>query len=439
MSVQRDLSSSSRRSFVKGLGLLALAGAARVTNAAQRRDVVVVTSYPDEVVSRFEAAFEKAYPQWRLRIVWRMPHDALPSLRQPGPEGVDVYWTPSPRNFAILKSEGLLRKLDVDRSGLPGRIGNSLIDDPDGYYAAIETAGYGFAFNPDYLKAHGLAVPSDWADLADPKYAGHIALPNPGTVGFAPVMADIPLQAYGWEKAWAMWSAVTANSMLVDRGGTFVSDELVSGRRGVGVSIDFFVAAAIAKGAPLQFMYPKNGGVNPAQVAIMAKAGNVAGARDFVTFLQSDAGQKIITHPDIRKLPIRPSVYASLDAGYHNPFAAAAAGGYGYDSERGLARLPVIAALFHTALAKRHDKLATLWPRARAASGPRAEKARRLLGKVPLTEAEAGAPELQRVFAMRRDDPQAEAAAVEQERKWAAECDIRLAFVDKLLEQAEQA
>src|SRR5512147_2234892 len=105
MSVQRDLSSSSRRSFVKGLGPLALAGAAKVTNAAQRRDVVVVTSYPDEVVSRFEAAFEKAYPQWRLRIVWRMPHDALPTLRQPGPEGVDVYWTPSPRNFAILKSE----------------------------------------------------------------------------------------------------------------------------------------------------------------------------------------------------------------------------------------------------------------------------------------------------------------------------------------------
>ena len=153
------------------------------------------------MVSRFEAAFEKAYPQWRLRIVWHMPHDALPTLRQPAPEGVDVYWTPSPRNFAILKKEGLLRKLDVDRSGLPGRIGNTLIDDPDGYYSAIETAGYGFAVNPGYLKAHGLATPGDWIDLADQKYAGHIALPNPGTVGFAPVMADIPLQAYGWERA----------------------------------------------------------------------------------------------------------------------------------------------------------------------------------------------------------------------------------------------
>jgi hypothetical protein len=168
----------------------------------------------------------------------------------------------------------------------------------------------------------------------------------------------------------------------------------------------------------------------------MAKAKNLDGARAFVTFLQSEAGQKIITHPDIRKLPVRPSVYASLDAGYHNPFAAAAAGGYGYDSDRGLARLALIAALFDTALAKRRDKLASLWSRARAGSGARAEKARSLLGKVPLTEVQASVPELQRIFAMRRDDPQAEAAAVEQERKWAAECDIRLAFVDKLLEQA---
>lgn len=436
MAQQHGLGTSSRRAFIKGLGLMALAGTSVPGLSAQRRDVVVVTSFPDEVVSRFEAAFEKAYPQWRLRIVWRMPHDALPTLRQPGAEGVDAYWTPSPRNFAILKQEGLLRKLDVDRTGLPGRIGNTAIDDPDGYYAAIETAGYGFAVNPEYLKVHGLAVPADWIDLADPKYGGHIALPNPGTVGFAPVMADIPLQAYGWEKGWAMWSAIAANSVLVDRGGTFVSDELASGRRGIGVSIDFFVAAAIVKGAPLSFSYPKNGGVNPAQAAIMAGAKNVAGACDFITFLQSEGGQRILAHPDIRKLPIRPSVYASLDAGYHNPFAVAAAGGYGYDSDRGLGRLAVIAALFDTVLAKRRDKLSALWGRARTGSGPRAGKARLLLGKVPLTEAQADDADLQRIFALRRDDPKAELAAVDVERKWAAESDIRLAFIDKLMEQA---
>jgi ABC-type Fe3+ transport system substrate-binding protein len=430
--------SISRRRFIEGAGGLGLATLAVGGQAASAKpqEVVVVTSYPDEVVSRFEAAFEKQYPQWRLRIVWRMPYDALPTLRQPAAEGVDVYWTPSPRNFAILKAEGLLRRLDVDRRGLPGRIGNTRIDDADGYYAATETAGYGFAYNPDYLARYGLTAPADWMDLADGAWAGHLALPNPGKVGFAPVMADIPLQAYGWQRGWAMWSAITANSMLIERGGTFVSDELSSARRGVGISIDFFVAAAIAKGAPLRFTYPRQGGVNPGQVAIMAGTRNLEGARAFVAFLLSEAGQRLVTHPDIRKLPVRPSVYASLDAGYHNPFAAASAGGYSYDADRGLGRLPVIAALFDTVLAQRQSILATLWPKARRLGGTLGEEARRLLGSVPLTEDGADWPETRRAFALRAEDAAAAEMAVEIERRWTAEADQRLALVARLLEAA---
>lgn len=428
--------SPSRRAFFRaagGIGMAALAGWSAA--AAKQTDVVVVTGYPDEVASRFEAAFEKAYPQYRLRIVWRMPFDALATLRKPGPEGVDAYWTPSPKNFAILKSEGLLRKLGIDRSGLPGRIGNTVIDDPDGYFAATETAGYGFAVNPAYLAAHGLPEPADWDDLADPRYAGHIALPNPGKVGFAPVLADIALQAYGWDKGWAVWSAAVANSALIERGGTFVSDDLASGRRGIGPSIDFFVAAAVAKGAPLRFIYPRHGGVHPAQAAIMAGATNPDGARAFVSFLLSEAGQRLLTHPDIRKLPVRPSVYAGLGAGYHDPFAAAAAGGYGYDGLRTQDRLPVVAALFDAALARHRDRLARLWPKARAVGGERGAEAKALLSRVPIREADADRPEWQRVFLARRDDARMEAAAAELERKWSDEADVRLARVEALLEK----
>jgi ABC-type Fe3+ transport system substrate-binding protein len=434
--LESSIAKPSRRAFVKELGLLALAGPAGIARAAQRREIVVVTSYPDEVVSRFEAAFEKAHPDWRLRIVWHMPYDALPTLRHPGPEGVDVYWTPSPPNFALLKSEGLLRKLDIDRSGLPGRIGNTLIDDPEGYYAATETAAYGFAVNLAYLKAHGLPEPTDWTDLADPRYAGHIALSNPGKVGFAPPMVDIPLQAFGWEKGWAIWSATTANSNLVNAGGTFVGDELSSGRRGIAPSIDFFVAAAIAKGAPLRFIYPKHGGVHSGQVAIMAGARNLDGARAFVTFLLSDAGQKLVTHPDVRKLPVRPSVYAGLDTGYHNPFVAAEAGGYDYDGERTRSRLPLIAALFDAVLAQQRDTLAELWPKARAISGEHGERARRLLSSVPVSEADADRPDWQYAFANRRVDAKAESSAAALEQQWANESHTRLALAKKLLEGA---
>ena len=429
------MSSPSRRSFIKhagGLSLAALAGWPALTRAATT-NIVVLTSYPPEVVARVQAAFEKENPNSRLRIVWRMPHDALPTLRQPGPDGIDVYWTPSPSNFAILARAGLLAKLDIDRAGLPGRIGNTRIDDPDGFYAATETAGYGFAINPEYLARHRLVEPADWSDLAAPAYDGHIVLPNPARVGFAPVMADIPLQAYGWERGWATWSTIVANSALIDRGSNFISDELTEARRGIGISIDFFVNAAIAKGAPIRFVYPKHGGINPGQVGILAATPNPQGAKAFVAFLLGDTCQKLLAHPDIRKLPVRPSVYASLPADYYNPFAAAEHGDFAYDNERGRLRLPVIAALFDVALARRQAQLAKLWRRARKATGKSAEEARRLLGIVPLGEAAADDRGLQDIFAQREDDAHAQEQAQATEKRWAAEVDLRLARVEHLL------
>jgi len=51
----------------------------------------------------------------------------------------------------------------VDLKGLPKVIGGFQISDPDGFYVATETAGYGMAYNPEKrLHRLGLPVPTDW-------------------------------------------------------------------------------------------------------------------------------------------------------------------------------------------------------------------------------------------------------------------------------------
>lgn len=389
---------------------------------AAPKPLVIVTSYPDEVVSRMEAAFERAHPEWRLQIVWRMPNDALPYLRQHGQGGqgaIDVYWSASPRNFATLAKEGALQKLGIDRDGLPPTIGQALLADPDGYYVASEMAGYGYAVNPVLLDRLGLAVPADWNDLADPRYAGIIALPSPARVGFAPVMVEIVLQAYGWERGWALWSEIAGNSALLDRGATFVTDEVGSGRRAVGLTIDFFAASAIVNGAPLRFVYPRHGGINPGHIAITAAAPNPEGARAFAEFVLSPVGQKLLTHPDIRKLPVRPEAYADLPGDYFNPFKAAAQGAFDYSSRTGQTRLALVTALFEQMLAQRHEQLVALWRRVHRAEadGKPAAEARRLLETPPLSEAEAGSEALRQIFRERREGT-APGALTPPEAKW---------------------
>lgn len=374
----------------------------RAMAATKPQQINVLTAYPNEVMARFEQAFEKAHPQYRLNFLWRMPHDALPYLREHAHDGsVDVYWSASPRTFDRLKEEKLLRKLGNARSrNLPETIGKTRITDTEGYFAATEIAGYVFAFNDAKLKALGVAEPQDWTDLANPRLAGQIALPVPSSVGFAPVMFDIVLQAWGWEKGWALWSEIAALSQLARSGSTFITDTVGSGQAAIGLSMDFFVRAAIAKGAALTQRYPAHNGINPGQIALPAVSGNALGAKAFVDFVLSEAGQKLLLDRDIRKLPVRPSVYPHKDDSQFNPFFAARKGMLDYDGERGRWRLAVISAIFDEMLAKPHKEIVELWQRVHAAeaAGKDVAAVRAMLCKPPIDEVLADSDDIRRRF-----------------------------------------
>lgn len=432
---------STRRRLLLGLG----GGAASLLAAPlpafakprERQPVVVVTSYNDEVFSRFEAAFEKAYPQYKLQLVWRMPHDALPYLSQANQGGADVYWSASPRTFAALAAEGAWQPLGIDLAGLPASVGKARLRDQEDFYTATEMAGYGFILNPGALSRLGLAQPQDWMDLTAPAYAGQIVMPIPSRVGFAPVMVDILLQAYGWEKGWATWSAIAGNAgTLMDRGSTFVTDEVASGRRALGLSIDFFAVAAIANGAPLRFAYPAHSGINPAHIAITRKAANPAGARAFAQFvLAANGGQQIITHRDIHKLPVRPTAYRTLPADYYNPFATAEKGAFDYDGDLTRTRLGLLSALFEQTLIREHGELVGLWQclhRAEAA-GKDVAAARKLLESPLISAAEADDPALQRPFRNQLEGAEPGAASA-LEQRWQERSQANRAEAGRLLQ-----
>lgn len=424
-----------RRVFLTAGAGLALAPVLPLRAAP--RAVTVLTSYPDEVVSRFETAFERAYPAYRLKVIWRMPHEAAPYLRQPQASGVDVYWAASPRVFSALAREGVWQKLGLSREGLPALVGRTPLVGPDDLYAATELAGFGFAINPAVLARQQLPVPRDWPDLAQPAYAGQIALPVPARVGYAPPIVETVLQAFGWEQGWALWSQIVANAVLVDRGATLVQEEVAAGRCAVGVSIDFFVNSAVANGARIDLVYPTHTGLNPAHVAITQASSNPEGARAWVGFVLSAQGQALLAHPDIRRLPVRPAAYGRATVAAYNPFAAAQAGQQNFDAEAARPRLALSSAVFQQMLVEPQAELRPLWQRVRAgeAAGRSVAQARRCLEAAPLTEAEAADPALRRLFASRLEGAApAELSGIEA--GWAANARQQRAEAARWLEQA---
>ncbi|HEX4985187.1 MAG TPA: extracellular solute-binding protein [Burkholderiales bacterium] len=385
--------------------------------------VVVLTSYPQETLSLFESAFEKANPGTRVEIVWRMPRDAMPYLLEPGSHGVDVYWSASARNYAELARRDMLTPLPADPA-LPEAVGGFPIAGPERLYRASEIAGYGFACNTARLEARGLHCPATWAELAAPEYAGRVLLPVPSRVGFAPLMYEILLQRMGWDAGWALIGEFGANAALFVPGGAFITDRVARGEQDVGVTIDFFAKSAAANGSPLTFVYPDIIGFSPAHVAVLAGAPHPQAAQKYVTFLLSDEGQRILASPDIRKLPVRPSTFATLEAGYFNPYEAAATHDVNYDLARAQRRQALSSALFDVLVTERQAALRELWQSihraehlaAERGDAPLADAARRARAAatwLPVSAAESEDKALQRDFAGRL---QAWGAQVDEQR-----------------------
>jgi ABC-type Fe3+ transport system substrate-binding protein len=288
-------------------------------NATEK--VVVMTSYPQEMISQFEAGFEKQFPQYRLEVLWKQSNDALSYLTQHAGE-VDVYWTPSRQNFTQLAKQGLLQKLDSDWIKSPASLHGTLLNDPQGYYAATEIAGLGMVISPAAFQKAKLPIPKDWQDLTPPALQGQVAFPLPGKIGFASGLIDAMLRGLSWTDGWALLTKVTLNARFIENGSTFITDEVVAGRAMAGITMDFFAASAIAKGAALQYVYPPVVAYSPAHVAILQNAPHLEAAKAFAQFTLSPAGQQLLFTPDIRKLPVDPAAYKYSPQGYFNPYAA---------------------------------------------------------------------------------------------------------------------
>lgn len=326
-----------------------------IVTAAEK--VVVMTSYPQEMISQFEAAFEQQFPQYRLEVLWKPSNDALTYLDQ-HPGEVDVYWTPSRQNFSQLAKQGLLQKLNPAWIHSPSSLHGSLLNDAEDYYAATEIAGLGMVIAPAAFEKTKLRVPQDWQDLAQPALLGQIAFPLPTKVGFAAGLPDAMLRGKSWPEGWAMLARITMNARFIDSGSTFITDEVAAGRAMVGITMDFFAASAIAKGAPLKYVYPPIVAYSPAHVAMLQRAPHLAAAEAFVHFTLSPTGQQLLFTPDIRKLPVDPAAYAHKPQAYFNPFAVTESKN---EKVRDVAEQNLLNAFFETTLVKQQAMLQSLF------------------------------------------------------------------------------
>jgi len=230
--------------------------------------------------------------------------------------------------------------------------------DKQGRWIGNVLSSYGILYNRDALRRLGIERPPvHWADLADPRYVGEIALADPtksssiakafenliqqqmqerltALRAAAPDRQADELEAQavreGWVRGLQVLQLIGANSRYFTDSSQKPPIDVSQGNSAVGVCIDFYgryQAEAVQRRdgtARLEFVTPRGGTVSSVDpIALLRGAPNRDVAEAFIEYTLSMEGQKLwnfkVGTPEgprqfsLRRLPIRRDFYARDD------------------------------------------------------------------------------------------------------------------------------
>ncbi len=318
------------------------------TALAQAGTVTVLTSFPKELTTAYQKAFEAKNPGIKVEILNKNTVAGIAYVRElPAGQRPDIMWASAPDAFEVLARNKLLQAApDTKNPAAPAKIGNYPIHDPDGLYYGQALAGYGIMWNTRYLSANKLPAPKEWKDLTRPEYFGHVAISSPSRSGTTQLTVETILQGEGWDKGWAQLLEMMGNAAAVTDRSFAVPDGVNNGQYGIGIVIDFFGLAGKYSGFPVDFVYPSMTAVVPANIALIAGGKNPEEAKKFMAFSMSTEGQQLLFDPKISRLPILPYSQLKAPAGYPDPQEVAKRAKVQFDAILSEARYQVVTSLF---------------------------------------------------------------------------------------------
>ena len=283
--------------------------------------------------------------------------------------GGGVYDFDQQANAGRLVASGFLRERSelFNDQAIPRVLGGEPFWDAHGRWIGTAISSFGICSNPDALARLGITqTPTRWADLADPRLRGSIALANPTQsssinrafemliqqqmqeAGEAALAAKVralseasevanvrvfltPAEeaqavAEGWTRALRLLMKIGANARYFTDSATKIVLDVESGEAAAGMAIDFygrFQSEAVRRPDGTSRLHYANavGGtsVSVDPIGLFRGAPNAELAREFIGFVLSAEGQKLWNWKvgvsggprryALRRLPILPELY----------------------------------------------------------------------------------------------------------------------------------
>ena len=217
-----------------------------------------------------------------------------------GQPEADIFWGGEPALFNSLAAEKLLAKLELAPAvweAIPASIGTPRpvpLKDPARFWVGTALEVYGIAYSPRLLRRLGVPDPREWDDVLNPKLKGAIVQSTPTRSSSSHATYQVILQSKGESDGWNWLKQLAALTGSFVGSSRDVPAAVARGEFAVGFGVpSYFVFEEKLAGFDIRFVAPKNAFVTPEPFGILAGARHSKAAREFLTFLLSEYGQRL--------------------------------------------------------------------------------------------------------------------------------------------------
>lgn len=223
--------------------------------SAGKESVLIYTSVEDYIIEDMSARLKEKFPNYDITIEYMSTGNHAAKLLAEGTntEG-DITYDLEYSYMEQLAQAGVLANLsEYDRS--------IYMDDTnvsDNYLIQCRVGG-AVIINTELLAEKGLAEPTCYEDLLKPEYKGLISMANPKSSGTGYMFLKSLVNAWGEEKAFAYFDALTPNILQYTSSGSGPVNALLQGEAVIGLGMTSHAVTQINEGAPLKVVFFEEG------------------------------------------------------------------------------------------------------------------------------------------------------------------------------------
>ncbi|VTU05790.1 putative 2-aminoethylphosphonate ABC transporter periplasmic 2-aminoethylphosphonate-binding protein [Actinobacillus porcinus] len=371
------------------------------------KELVIATSFSPDTSEYLAQQWQAIYPDKKIRLINRTVNSLTQLLTRSNVEDVDLIMSSSPFLFQRLQdSQRLLilpEKLQKNHHWVPKSLATTT--------TTVAFSGYGIFYHKELLKTLNLPAPTDWDSLMNSNYFNKLLISSPSRSGTNHIMLEMLLQQRGWQQGWQDFLTLASNVSLISSRSFNVAEKIQMGLAAAGLSIDTYTTYT-HDDPQVGFVYFPRSVISPTFIAIHKNSRNIEDAQNFISYLLSDKGQKIVAEHRFAKFPVvdlpkNDRLYAQQQKLLAEPLL---------DYDLLLARQYLVEKLFDIAITFRLTQLKEAWAVIYAKEKKTNKKLtalRQILTAIPVDEKQAN----DEIYLSRLKNDRS--FAVQQEKQWA--------------------